>query len=32
MNYALIIVDMQTALVGAKPCNRVVVIENIKAL
>lgn len=33
MNYeALIIVDMQTALVGAEPYNRTVVIENIKAL
>lgn len=33
MNYeALIIVDMQTALVGAEPYNRAVVIENIKAL
>lgn len=33
MNYeALIIVDMQTALVGADPYNGAVVIENIKAL
>lgn len=33
MNYeALIIVDMQSALVGAGPYNRAVVIENIKAL
>lgn len=33
MNYeALIIVDMQTALVKAEPYNRTVVIENIKAL
>ncbi len=33
MNYdALMIVDMQTALVEAEPYNRVAVIENIKAL
>ena len=33
MNYdALVIVDMQTALVEAEPYNKVVVVENIKAL